>query len=102
MHKNREVVIKVGKEGNSIPLVNHIAIKRHSKQATQCYFILARDQKNEETYQYSKNDIKYHTFLEKYKSIFIDDLPTTLPPNRPEDHKIDLILGTAPPIKAPY
>ena len=101
-HKQREVVIKVGKEGNSIPIVNHIAIKRHSRQATQCYFILARDKKTDITKITSKEDLQYRNFLQKYTSIFIDDLPTKLPPKRPEDHKIDLIPGNAPPIKAPY
>ena len=101
-HKKKEVAIKVGKEGNFIPIVNHISIKRHSRQAMQCFFILARDKKSDKTETYSENELKYKNFLRKYTSIFIDDLPTTLPPKRPEDHKIDLIPGNAPPIKAPY
>lgn len=39
----------------------------------------------------------------KYKDLFLkDDLPPSLPPERPEDHVIDLVDGAQPVKKFPY
>ena len=40
--------------------------------------------------------------LSKYKDVLINELPQELSPRREVDHKIDVILGSEPPSKAPY
>ena len=42
------------------------------------------------------------SLLEKYKSVFPDDLPKTLPPSRAVDHKIEIIPGSVPPSRPTY
>ena len=43
------------------------------------------------------------SYLKQYKDCFSDELPSELPPVRNEDdHRIDLILGSAPPNRPPY
>ncbi len=42
-------------------------------------------------------------FLNEYQDIFIEDMPSELPPSRGEDdHAIDLAPRSSPPNKPPY
>src|SRR3984893_10129646 len=47
-------------------------------------------------------DPRIKVVLEEYKDVFPDDLPGGLPPTRDIDHKIEIIPGSAPPVRAPY
>src|SRR6202171_5795857 len=40
--------------------------------------------------------------LEEYKDVFPDDLPGGLPPTRDIDHKIEIVLCSAPAVRSPY
>ena len=40
-------------------------------------------------------------FLSQFSDCFFDSLPSELPPERFEDHAIDLIPGTSPPNRPP-
>ncbi|MCO5611641.1 hypothetical protein L7F22_065895 [Adiantum nelumboides] len=47
------------------------------------------------------NDL--HSFLNEHAELFIDDIPSELPPKRrDDDHRIDLILGSSPSNKPHY
>ena len=46
-HKKSDITIQVGKEGKSIPLVQHISIKKHTKKDIHCFLILPREHKND-------------------------------------------------------
>ncbi|MCO5608660.1 hypothetical protein L7F22_062874 [Adiantum nelumboides] len=50
-----------------------------------------------------KVDNDLHSFLNEHAELFIDDIPSELPPKRgDDDHRIDLIPGSSPPNKPPY
>jgi hypothetical protein len=40
--------------------------------------------------------------LEEFPNLMPKDLPEDLPPRRRVDHAIEVMLGVAPPAKAPY
>ncbi|GJP73154.1 hypothetical protein CLOP_g3892 [Closterium sp. NIES-67] len=40
--------------------------------------------------------------IRKYPEIFLDDLPTGLPPSRPEDHRIELEPGAKPTVQRQF
>ncbi|MCO5591575.1 hypothetical protein L7F22_045562 [Adiantum nelumboides] len=41
-------------------------------------------------------------FLQQFSDCFFDSLPSQLPPERPEDHAIDLVPGSNPPNRPSY
>ena len=43
-----------------------------------------------------------HKVFERYKDVFTNELPQEIPPTGEVDHKIEVILGSEPPSKAPY
>ena len=47
-------------------------------------------------------DAEVQSLLNKYSDVFPDDLPAGLPPEREVDHKIEIIPGSEPPVRAPY
>ncbi|MCO5552532.1 hypothetical protein L7F22_006044 [Adiantum nelumboides] len=50
-----------------------------------------------------KVDNDLHSSLNEHAELFIDDIPSELPPKRGDDnHRIDLIPGSSPPNKPPY
>ncbi|MCO5587560.1 hypothetical protein L7F22_041510 [Adiantum nelumboides] len=50
-----------------------------------------------------KVDNDLHSFLNEHAELFINDIPSELPPKRKDDdHRIDLIRGSSPPNKPPY
>ena len=42
------------------------------------------------------------SILKEFKDVMPAKLPKELPPRRPIDHKIELMLGTKAPAQAPY
>ena len=49
------------------------------------------------------NDVNHDEFLKQYHDCFSDSLPDELPPVRGvDDHRIDLVPGSAPTNKPPY
>ena len=47
-------------------------------------------------------DPEVQSLLNRYSDVFPDDLPAGLPPEREVDHKIEIIPGSEPPVRAPY
>ena len=46
---------------------------------------------------------KFNDFLKAYDACFADSTPNKVtPPRAVDDHRIDLIYGSAPPNRAPY
>ena len=51
----------------------------------------------------SKEELSNKAFLDEYASLFIDSIPSELPPScGDDDHRIELFLGSFPPKKLPY
>ncbi|MCO5547753.1 hypothetical protein L7F22_001204 [Adiantum nelumboides] len=85
------------------PLVSHISVKKEIKNCVSAYLIFAKERDmSKESMSLSNEDNERTEFLEKYNDCFSESLPDRLPPERPEDHRIDLIPGSSPPNQPPY
>src|SRR5260370_3051601 len=47
-------------------------------------------------------DPAVQSLLATYSDVFPDELPPGLPPERDVDHRIDIVPGSEPPVRAPY
>ncbi|MCO5555160.1 hypothetical protein L7F22_008703 [Adiantum nelumboides] len=66
------------------------------------YVIYVKERDGTELSNLSSLDVSQRAFLDKYADCFSEALSGQLPPERPEDHNIDLIPGSAAPNKPPY
>ena len=73
------------------------------KKSVAAYLIFVRES-NESNSEESTPplDEERRQFLAQHADCFPYSLPDELPPERPEDHKIDLIPGSSPPNRPPY
>src|ERR1700676_446252 len=86
-------------------LVSSLQIKRLvSQPEAECgmLFINEIDDSERRESGVARVDPRIKAVLEEYKDVFPDDLPGGLPPTRDIDHKIEIIPGSAPPVRAPY
>ncbi|MCO5577703.1 hypothetical protein L7F22_031535 [Adiantum nelumboides] len=91
----------------TIPLVSHDSFDKAMKSSIFVYMIFVKDLRpnsNDVSPNGSlKVDDDLHSFLNENVEIFIDDIPSELPPKRgDDDHRIDLIPRSSPPNKPPY
>lgn len=49
-----------------------------------------------------QNDKERAIFLREFTDCFSNNLPSELPREWPQDHGIDMMLGSSPPNKPPY
>ncbi|MCO5612510.1 hypothetical protein L7F22_066778 [Adiantum nelumboides] len=75
---------------------NHKAVLDSSNKTVT---LEIRERDETESSNFFSLDVSRRAFLEEYADCF---LPGQLPPERSEDHNIDLILGSAAPNKPPY
>ena len=101
-HKKKEHVLDVKLKGESIPVVSASAISKVMKKHISAYLVYVRDRKDVEQSNLSELDTERMDFLKTYGDCFSEALPGELPPERPEDHGIDLIPASAPPNRPPY
>ncbi|MCO5588670.1 hypothetical protein L7F22_042629 [Adiantum nelumboides] len=100
--RGRKIVLDVKLKGESMPLVSASAVPRLMKQHIFAYLIYVKEKDDTELSNLSSLDVSRHAFLDKYADCFSKALPGQLPPERPEDHSIDFIPGSAAPNKPPY
>ncbi|MCO5612085.1 hypothetical protein L7F22_066347 [Adiantum nelumboides] len=100
--KGRKVVLDVKLKGKSTPLVSASAVPRLMKQHISAYLIYVKKRDKTESPNLSSLDVSRRAFLDEYADCFSKALPGQLPPERQEDHSIDLIPGSAAPNKPPY
>ncbi|MCO5581251.1 hypothetical protein L7F22_035129 [Adiantum nelumboides] len=72
------------------------------KQHISPYLIYVKERDETELSNLSSLDVSLRAFLDEYADCFSEALPDQLPPERPEDHNINLIPGSAAPNKPPY
>ena len=103
-HKGKEIVIRTHKEGDTIPLVHHVAFQKAIKSSLSAYMIFVRDSQSKSANEsISKIDESLKSFLDEHAHCFSETIPVELPPSRGiDDHRIDLIPGTSPPNRPPY
>ena len=94
--KDKKICIEASTSGSTIPMINHVALKKVMKNSLFAYMVFVRDAKAENSLS------SCHEFLMKYQDCFSSELPSGLPPSRYEDHHIDLIPGIAAPNQPPY
>ncbi|MCO5595899.1 hypothetical protein L7F22_049950 [Adiantum nelumboides] len=66
------------------------------------YLIYVKERDETQSSNLSSLDVSRRAFLDEYADCFSEALPGQLPPERSEDHSIDLIPGSAAPNKPPY
>ena len=103
-HEGKEHKIPADAGDWAVPIVSHISVKKELKNSVSAYLIFARERKESSNSQplLSHDENVKHKFLEKYEDCFTDELPDKLPPERLEDHRIELIPGSSPPNQPPY
>ncbi|MCO5591278.1 hypothetical protein L7F22_045259 [Adiantum nelumboides] len=72
------------------------------KKHLSAYLVFAREVSDCDESNLSVLDKERSMFLQQYSDCFFDSLPSQLPPERPEDHAIDLVPGSSPPNRPPY
>ncbi|MCO5584797.1 hypothetical protein L7F22_038729 [Adiantum nelumboides] len=100
--RGRKTVLDVKLKGESVPLVSASAVPTLMKQHISAYLIYIKEKDKTESSNLSSFDVSRRAFLDEYADCFSEAFPGQLPPERPEDHSIDLIPGSAAPNKPPY
>ncbi|MCO5560648.1 hypothetical protein L7F22_014265 [Adiantum nelumboides] len=100
--RGRKIVLDVKLKGKTVPLGSASAVPRLMKQHIFAYLIYVKERDETESSNLSSLDVSRCAFLDEYADCFSEALPGQLPPERPEDHNIDLIPGSAAPNKPPY
>lgn len=96
-------MLDVKLKGESVPVVLASAISKVMKNHLSVYFIFAKETSGSKVdIHMCHKDKERTTFLHEYSHCFSDALPGELPPERPEDHAIDLVPGSSPPSRPPY
>eukprot|EP01135_Chromosphaera_perkinsii_P009895 Nk52_evm2s1954 gene=Nk52_evmTU2s1954 len=95
-------------------MISHIGMKQIKKSlkknsGDEVYLFHVRESRFENTHtkldnfiKTSKNEKLNAALLNNYKDVFPDELPEGLPPERPLDHKIELVEGAQPPARRQY
>jgi hypothetical protein len=96
------VLPKVRKPGSDGLVVSALQFKRLARESGAelgMVFICSVDDKPADK---SPDDPRIRKLLSEYSDVFPDELPGELPPKRDIDHKIEIIPGSVPPVRAPY
>ena len=99
IRENASPIMICGKLGiPSLPLISHVQVKHELRRgASAAMIFVAQTHPHPEVPEHCKE------LLDRYRYMFLtEDLPPTLSPERPEDHRIDLVDGAQPVSKAPY
>lgn len=85
-------------KGESIPIVSTSAVSQIMKKHLSAYLVFAKEiQSDDAIVHVSPIDKERTEFLNQFRDCFSESLPSELPPERPEDHAIDIIPGSSPP-----
>ncbi|MCO5556649.1 hypothetical protein L7F22_010200 [Adiantum nelumboides] len=95
--RGKTLILDVKLKGESIPTVSASAISSVMKKHLSAYLVFAREVSDCDESNLSVLDKERSMFLQHYSDCFSDSLPSQLPPERPEDHGIDLVPGSSPP-----
>ncbi|MCO5556902.1 hypothetical protein L7F22_010457 [Adiantum nelumboides] len=100
--RSRKIVPDVKLKDESMPLVSASVVPILMKPHISAYLIYVKEKDETESSNLSSLDVSRRIFLNEYADCFSEALSGQLPPERPEDHSIDLIPGSATPNKPPY
>jgi len=98
-----QISICASQPGHMIPIVNHTRISKDVKQCIGIYLLYINPIEEDKSYNVLNNsNMKRKALIDSYENIFTEDLPSSLPPKRDEDHRIDIVPGSSPPSRGPY
>ncbi|MCO5593409.1 hypothetical protein L7F22_047423 [Adiantum nelumboides] len=106
-HKGRDITLHVNEKGHTISLVSHDSFDKTIESSIFVYMIFFKDPPPNSNDVSSNGSLivhsDLHSLLNQHAELFINDIPSDLPPERgDDDHRIHLILGSSPPNKPPY
>ena len=93
MTENRKT--SKGKE----PMVSTMQVEHGLKKREMTYLAIMIEVKQD---KFVEDPDAVARLLEEFGDVMPPKLPKTFPPRRVVDHKIELVLGSKPPSKAPY
>ena len=97
VHKGKMHKIVAKSRGETIPIVSDKSFSKEIKSTISAYMVFIRDTMTDMSADFNVQDENNFQFLNKFKDCFSEALPDQLPPERPEDHMIDLMSGSEPP-----
>ncbi|MCO5570625.1 hypothetical protein L7F22_024352 [Adiantum nelumboides] len=100
--KGKTPILDVKLKGESIPTVSASAITSVMKKHLFANLVFACEVSDSDESNLSVLDKERSMFLQQFSDCFFYSLPSQLPPERPEDHAIDMVPGSSPPIRPPY
>ena len=107
-YRGKDVLLDVNSTRSTIPMLEAPALTKVIKNSVSCDMIFVKEflkdacDSNGVTVE-TREDRDNFNFLSKFQDLFIDDIPTELPPTRGiYDHTIELLPGSSPPNKPPY
>ncbi|MCO5588577.1 hypothetical protein L7F22_042534 [Adiantum nelumboides] len=100
--RGKTLILDVKLKGESIPTISAFAISSVMKKHLSAYLVFAREVSDCDESNLSVLDKERSMFLQQYSDCFSDSLPSQLPPERLEDHAIDLVPCSSPPNRPPY
>ncbi|MCO5592344.1 hypothetical protein L7F22_046345 [Adiantum nelumboides] len=100
--RGKTLILDVKLKGESIPTVSASAISSVMKKHLSAYLAFEREVSDCDESNLSLLIKERSMLLQQYSDCFSHSLPSQLPPERPEDHAIDLVPGSSPPNRPPY
>ena len=96
----KHITLTSDAHAENFPLLSHTQVKRTLRKEHNAYMVYVSEVEKEKQPTLSSQE---QAFLAAYQDCFADDYPPHLPPSRGDiDHKIEIILGSQPPHRAPY
>ncbi|MCO5587914.1 hypothetical protein L7F22_041866 [Adiantum nelumboides] len=106
--KKKDMYMNAQESGSTIFFVNDQAFDKSIMSSIPVYMIfvkdsLSDDNKTQVNESGMHENLELFKFLYQFQDVFIEDILGELPPKRgDDDHAIELLLGSSPPIKPPY
>ena len=82
-------------------MVSHTQCSKVIKRGVNTFLIFIQPKEEQEENLGHVNQERLD-FIEQYYNCFSQESPSQLPPEWPEDHRIDIIPGSSPPNRPPY
>ena len=106
--RGKAYALKCNEAGHTIPVVVSSTFAKGIKSSISCYMVFVKEHvQSSSELNVSKSETKetlaMSKLLQEFQDIFTDEISNDMPPLcGPNDHSIELLLGSSPPNKPPY